>query len=110
MVEAAQCNGRGGVSDDSYNEHILSLIKPGQLNVLTIHAEVEGISRRQMFEDFLELAKQKGIIFTPLGRLLPENIDELPVYGIELKPISGRAGTVCSQASKESDVLDGNER
>lgn len=89
--------GRNGISDDNYNAHLLSLIKPGQLNVLTIHAEVEGMSRHELFKRFLDLAEQQQIVFTPLGQLLPENINQIPLNKIQLKPIEGREGTVCWQ-------------
>ncbi len=94
--------GQDGINDQNYNEHMLSLIKPDQLNVLTIHAEVEGISRRKLFERFLDLAKQQGIIFTSLNKLLPENQSELPHHTIELKSLPGREGTLCYQGKKIS--------
>ncbi len=89
--------GSQGITDANYNEHLLSLIKPGQLNVLTIHAEVEGLSRRQLFEDFLDMAAQKGVAFNPLSQLLSEHKNKLPICNIELKPLPGREGTVCWQ-------------
>jgi len=89
--------GTDGINDDNYNEHMLSLIEPGRLNVLTIHAEVEGISRRQLFQRFLELAEQRGIVFTALGQLLPTNQNELPLYNIQSIPMPGREGTICWQ-------------
>jgi len=62
--------GNKGISDANYNQYILSLIKPEKLNVLTIHAEVEGISCALMFDQFLKKARSKGISFTPLGAFL----------------------------------------
>jgi len=91
--------GNNGIHDHNYNEHILSLIKPRQLNVLTIHAEVEGISRRELFKSFLDMAEQQNIVFTPLGKLLPDN-GKIPLGKIELKPIKGREGTVCWQSDE----------
>lgn len=94
--------GRNGIDDSNYNEYLLSLIKPGQLNVLTIHAEVEGMSRQTLFRQFLELAEQHKISFTPLGQLLPENPDDIPLSKIKLDSIQGREGSLCWQAD---DVL-----
>ena len=62
--------GRDGVDDTNYNETVLALVKPGRLNVYTIHAEVEGIARADLFESFLKLAGERGIRFSPLGRLV----------------------------------------
>lgn len=64
--------GKKGVTADNYNDFLLNLFRPGHLNVLTIHAEAEGIACKEMFSEFLEKAKEKGIRFTPLGRLLTD--------------------------------------
>ncbi|MDD4872287.1 MAG: polysaccharide deacetylase family protein, partial [Kiritimatiellae bacterium] len=64
--------GRNGISDDNYNEYILSLIKPDVLNVLTIHAEVEGIAKLQLFSDFIRRLDKKGGKFITLGTFLSE--------------------------------------
>ncbi len=45
--------GQNGITAENYNEHMLELIKPERLNVLTIHAEVEGIVCADMFDEFL---------------------------------------------------------
>ena len=66
--------GHKGVSDENYNDYIFSLMKPEDLNVLTVHAEVEGISCAKMFDQFLKKARTKGISFVPLGLFLKENI------------------------------------
>lgn len=89
--------GRNGISDENFNSHLLSLIKADRLNVLTIHAEVEGISRVDLFESFLQQAGQRNIRFVTLGELLPA-IDHIPAGTIENRPIPGREGDVCWQA------------
>jgi len=62
--------GRNGIDDKSYNDHLLSLFRPAQLNVLTIHAEAEGISCLGMFQDFLKKATAGNICFRPLKDIL----------------------------------------
>ncbi|MEE9368715.1 MAG: hypothetical protein V3V05_07600 [Pontiella sp.] len=62
--------GSGGVSNETFNDHVLSLVKPDQLNVLTIHAEVEGIVCRDLFDDFLAKAAQRGFEVVPTCALL----------------------------------------
>ena len=89
--------GRNGISDKNYNEHLLSLISPGQLNVLTIHAEVEGISKQPLFLDFLERAKTMELDFVPLGNIL-DSIVTIPTGTMNLHTIPGREGTICTQA------------
>ena len=90
--------GRNGVTNANYNETLLNLIKPGQLNVLTIHAEVEGIICAEMFEDFLNRAHARHIEFIPLCDLLPP-VDEIPRGQIVLGNLAGREGTMCLQAT-----------
>jgi undecaprenyl phosphate-alpha-L-ara4FN deformylase len=62
--------GRQGVTVQNFNDHLLALIRPERLNVLTIHAEVEGGVCRDLFERFLETARSQDIAFVPLGDLL----------------------------------------
>lgn len=95
--------GRNGITDANYNEYLLSLIKPDQLNVLTIHAEVEGIARRDLFLNFLEMAQKNHIQCVPLSSLLPDDINHIPQGKIQLKPITGRQGTVCWQSQEANN-------
>jgi len=91
--------GHDGITVENYNDHMLALIKPDQLNILTIHAEVEGIVCATMFDEFLTKAKAKNIRFVPMGDLLPEDISTLPVDSVITAPLPGREGWVCWQAS-----------
>ncbi|MGD8925757.1 MAG: 4-deoxy-4-formamido-L-arabinose-phosphoundecaprenol deformylase [Thioalkalispiraceae bacterium] len=90
--------GRNGVSNENYNETLLALIKPDQLNVLTIHAEVEGIACANLFSEFLRSAFQRNIKFIPLGQLLPEP-EQIPAGKIKIDKLPGREGTMCLQDS-----------
>jgi undecaprenyl phosphate-alpha-L-ara4FN deformylase len=92
--EAIGCS---GVSNNNYNEHILNLLKPEGLNVLTIHAEVEGLSYRSMFEEFLKTARRKGVSFVPLGTLLRDN-PEIGWGALAAEEMPGREGWVARQA------------
>ncbi|NCC26042.1 MAG: 4-deoxy-4-formamido-L-arabinose-phosphoundecaprenol deformylase [Deltaproteobacteria bacterium] len=64
--------GRNDIGPDQFNDHILNLLRPGQLNVLTIHAEAEGLSCRPLFHDFLDRAMARGWALSPLGDLAAE--------------------------------------
>ena len=89
-----------GVSNSNYNDYMLSLIKREALNVLTVHAEVEGISNLEMFERFIKMAQSRKATFTPLGTL----IKDFPAVGratVIAKEIPGRAGWVSCQAPAE---------
>lgn len=89
--------GNKGISTGNYNEYILSLLRPEGLNVLTVHAEVEGIACTNMFKDFLKTAVSRKIAVVPLGTFLLENI---PVGHSAIEPgkISGREGWVSIQS------------
>ncbi len=63
-------------SVETYNDYLLDMMQPDSLNVLTIHAEVEGNSCLPLFEDFLNKAGKRDFEFIPLGTLFTgtENI------------------------------------
>jgi len=88
--------GTVGVSQETYNSCILEMFKPDALNVLTIHAEVEGIGRRTMFAEFLDLAKARRITFQPLGDLLA-TVQVRTESAIVRDQIPGREGWVACQ-------------
>ena len=90
--------GRDGVQVDNYNEHLLTLLQPDRLNVLTIHAEVEGIACAAMFEDFLDQAAARGIRWATLRTLLDESPRPIPTGRAIQAPMPGREGEVCQQA------------
>jgi undecaprenyl phosphate-alpha-L-ara4FN deformylase len=88
--------GRQGISELNYNEYILSLVKPEALNVLTVHAEVEGISCAAMFDRFLKRARSKGMTLVPLGSLLRDNTPVEEAF-VERGRILGRDGWISIQ-------------
>ena len=88
--------GRAGITDANYNEFILKLIRPERLNVLTIHAEVEGLSRAGLFERFLKCGQERGIKFVPLGELLTKGA-VYPPGRIVPHEIAGREGWLACQ-------------
>lgn len=90
--------GHNRVTDDNYNGVLLDMIKPGQLNVLTIHAEVEGITKAGLFEQFLTHARRRKIIFVPLINLLPDT-GNIPTGSILQHEVTGRAGKLCMQTT-----------
>jgi len=89
--------GRNGVTDSNYNDYMLSLPEPAKLNVLTIHAEVEGMARLEMFEQFIGRACSKGFSFVPLKALLEEYPQRDPA-AIVAGEIPGRQGWICCQS------------
>jgi len=88
--------GRDGVSDENFNQTMLDMIRDGQLNVLTVHAEVEGIAKKEMFDQFLASAQNAGIQFVPMGHLLPP-LEQIPEAKIVQGKVAGREGVFCLQ-------------
>ncbi len=91
--------GREGVSANNYNDFLLDQIRPDQLNTLTVHAEVEGIRCRELFQDFLEKARKRNLSFVPLGQLLKNQALPLPRSEIIAGSVPGREGWIACQAT-----------
>ena len=70
--------------------------RPDKLNVLTIHAEVEGILCRDMFAEFVQKALSRGHQLLPLGALLGE-AGPVETARMEAATIPGREGWVACQ-------------
>ncbi|MGD9948584.1 MAG: polysaccharide deacetylase family protein [Desulfobulbus sp.] len=85
-------------SPEGYNEHLLALIRPDHCNVLTIHAEVEGGACLAQFEDFLNKARERSVVFEPLGETLSRT-DKIAEAGMVQKTVTGRDGWLaCEEA------------
>nr|WP_321403361.1 4-deoxy-4-formamido-L-arabinose-phosphoundecaprenol deformylase [uncultured Desulfobacter sp.] len=86
---------------ENYNDHLLSLIQPGRFNVLTIHAEAEGILCLDLFDDFLTKAAQRGIGFAPLGEVYA-GIPDIETSHMTQTNAAGREGWIsCQDARSE---------
>ena len=82
---------------ETYNASLIDLIRPDRLNVLTIHAEVEGIGCLALFEDFLDKAARCQIAFEPLGAIAGRG-EKIPLCGIDRGVVAGREGWIACQA------------
>jgi undecaprenyl phosphate-alpha-L-ara4FN deformylase len=88
--------GRNGISEKTYNEFVISRLAPKKLNVLTIHAEAEGIVCLEMFGRFLQTVRSMGGRLVPLGELLMDARDIQPGVMVP-REIPGREGWVSCQ-------------
>jgi len=86
--------GRNGISNVNYNAGLLDQLQPDAVNVLTIHAEVEGISCHGLFRYFLREALQRGWHVVPLSQLLPADLTALPLEQVVPLTQPGREGWV----------------
>ena len=80
------------VAAKDFNTFILDRFRPDNLNNYTIHAEVEGILMAEEFRRLLADARQRHIEFKPLGDLLPEFLNTLPVGRVQRGALEGREG------------------
>ncbi len=87
--------GRDGVEAENYNQRLLALLRPAALNILTIHAEAEGLGCRALFGDFLRQGQARGIVFQPLGDCLTGG--DYPSCPVVARTIRGREGWVACQ-------------
>ncbi|WP_032708283.1 polysaccharide deacetylase family protein, partial [Pseudomonas syringae] len=76
----------------AFNGYILDRFTAQQLNVYTLHAEVEGIIMADGFRQLLKQAHARGIRFSPLGTLLPESVEQLPCAQVVRGTLPGREG------------------
>ncbi len=88
--------GRQGVDLSNYNDYLLARINEQDFNVLTIHAEVEGISALELWRAFIRKALSQGHTFSTLGELLDKPIS-IPGGNLLKGAVAGRAGWVAQQ-------------
>ncbi len=101
--EVVGWGGRGGVTDRNYNDHLLRLLDPASINVLAVHAEVEGIHASAMFESFLDRAAAMGALLVPLGELVREQT-VTDVGKLVQRNLPTRDGPVACQESQPAET------
>lgn len=92
--------GRPEYPEDRIVGHYLSLLQPEGLNVLTIHAELEGMKKMGLFRAFLKEIGTRGVKIVRLdefARGLLKNPSSIPVCNLEDGIIDGRSGTLAIQ-------------
>lgn len=89
--------GSNGITPASFGDYILSQLRPDKINVLTIHAEVEGIAGKDEFIKFVQKTKALGHEFCPLGAFISGVTDPFPAGIISEGKIPGREGWVSVQ-------------
>ncbi|MDP3070739.1 MAG: polysaccharide deacetylase family protein [Opitutaceae bacterium] len=92
--------GRPEFPDDKIVAHYLSLLRADRVNVLTIHAEIEGMGRRGMFRELLAACRAQGVEFIRLDEHARELLADraaIPVRDQVMAEIDGRSGLVAAQ-------------
>jgi hypothetical protein len=80
--------------------HYLSLLRPGSPNILTIHAELEGMKNIEYFRAFLQTLKEQHIDVIRLDDLVLDLLTKpsaIPVCDLAPGSVDGRSGTLAVQ-------------
>ena len=96
--------GRPEYPDGQIVGHYLKLMKaePARTHVFTLHAEIEGMGRRGLFQDLLAACRAAGVEFVRMdeyARELGANRASIPVRDQTMREIDGRSGVVAVQAA-----------
>jgi len=89
--------GRPEYPDARLAPHLVSLLQPDRLNVFTLHAEIEGLGRRALFQEFLAACRQHEVEFVRLetaARSCLARRESVPVRHLAQAAIDGRSGLV----------------
>ncbi len=93
--------GRPEFPDDRIVPHYLSLLSADHLNVFTIHAEIEGMGKRDLFRSLLRACRERGVEFVRMDQLARELLADraaIPVRDQVFAAIDARSGVVATQA------------
>ncbi len=93
--------GRPEYPEERIVAHYLSLMAPDKLNVLTVHAEVEGMKMITLFRSLLEQVQERGIQVKRLDELadnLLKNPSYIPPCDLIAGTVDGRSGKLAIQA------------
>jgi undecaprenyl phosphate-alpha-L-ara4FN deformylase len=94
--------GRPEFPDEKIVPHYLSLLRRDRVNVFTLHAEIEGMGRRALFQRLLAACRGAGVQFIRLdafARELRATPELIPVCDQAMAEIDGRSGRVATQAA-----------
>ncbi len=92
--------GRPEYPENRLIDHYLSLLQPDSLNVLTIHAELEGMKNLPLFRSLLNRIQELGIQIIKLedrAKNLLQNPSAIPVCDLVSGSVDGRSGTIALQ-------------
>lgn len=92
--------GRPEYPEAKLTDHYLSLLRSDVPNVLTAHAEIEGMAKLDWFRAFIAAAKAKGVEMVPTATIaaeLKQNTDNITVCDLVDGEVDGRSGTMAVQ-------------
>jgi peptidoglycan/xylan/chitin deacetylase (PgdA/CDA1 family) len=91
--------GRPEYPDDRIVAHYLSLLREDCVNIFTLHAEIEGVGRRELFRALLRAWAERGVEFVRLDAFARELLADraaIPVRDQVYAGIDGRSGVIAT--------------
>jgi len=92
--------GRSEYPESSLINYYIKLLKPDQINIFTMHAEIEGMAKLSWFREFLIALKSNQIIFKKMDDIAREMLkhsENIPICDFLQGTIDGRSGTLAVQ-------------
>ena len=99
--------GRPEYPQERLAEQYLSLLRADRLNVLTVHAEIEGMAKRDWFRGFLHrmvAGTVKIVRLDQVAACLLRERGSIPVCDLADDAVDGRVGTLAVQRSPKAAV------
>jgi undecaprenyl phosphate-alpha-L-ara4FN deformylase len=88
------------VTPATAGRYLAGQVRPGRLNVFTLHGEVEGRQMAPVLRQFLTLLQERGVVFQRLvDAALQAAQEPLPAEGIAWSSVPNRAGELAFQPS-----------
>jgi peptidoglycan/xylan/chitin deacetylase (PgdA/CDA1 family) len=94
--------GRPEYPEENIVAHYGGLLRHGRPNILTIHAEIEGMAKLALFRKLLAAWTDLGVTFIRLDELARKLLDQrqnVPQMPLVMAEIDGRSGKVATQGS-----------
>jgi undecaprenyl phosphate-alpha-L-ara4FN deformylase len=86
--------GRDGITPETYVDRLVERYRPGATEVITVHAETEGLAYRGLFRDLLARHRELGIETIPAAEFAAEWKDKAIARDVYMAEVPGRAGAV----------------
>jgi peptidoglycan/xylan/chitin deacetylase (PgdA/CDA1 family) len=86
--------GQGGITPETYVDRLVERYRPGATEVITVHAETEGLAYRGLFRDLLARHRKMGIETITAADYAAEWKGRAIARDVSMGEIPGRAGKV----------------
>ena len=99
--------GRPEYPDSGIVTHYTRLLRQDRPNILTIHAEIEGMAKLPLFKQLLSAWSDQGVRFVrmdELARQILEHRQNIPLLPLVMAVIDGRSGKVATQGAPHPSI------